>query len=96
MNFIEFLSGFAMAAFLFSSLFFFKFWKASRDRFFLYFGTGTLLLALERIALALIRQFLPTLTPISEGIAWVYLIRLLAYMIILLAILEKNRAGSRT
>lgn len=96
MNPISFLTGISVATFLASGLFFFKFWKASRDRFFLFFFSAFLLIALERFA----DLFIPALqnplrTPATEDAAWIYLIRLLAFALILIAIIDKNRTSSR-
>ena len=89
----EFFSGMSMVTFFASALFFFKFWRASHERFFLYFFHATLLLGLERIVLLMVTRFNVTL-PVAESLAWVYLIRLLAFVIIIVAILDRNRANN--
>lgn len=98
MNSVSFLSGVTVATFLASGLFFFRFWKASRDRFFLCFSIGCSLIALDRfIAIYLIATRDPVWSASSEATAWVYLVRLAAFGIILLGVVEKNRTshGSR-
>ena len=70
------------------ALFFFRFWRAGRDRFFLFFALAFLAEAVNRVALALSEH------P-SEGTPWHYGVRLAAYVLILVAILEKNRSGGR-
>ena len=87
-----FLTGFAAAAFAASGLFFFKFYKASRDRFFLCFGVGCMLIAIERTVGALMtRPVLAPGDPISDALIGVYAIRLVAFLAILLGIWIKNQ-----
>ncbi len=64
------------------SLFFFRFWRRNGDRLFLCFSGAFLLLAFERFDI-----FLPG-PHVHTGF---YLIRLAAFMLILLGILDKNR-----
>ncbi len=88
----ERLSFLAMGGMVVASLaiaaFFFRFWRAGRDRFFLYFSLAFVLQAMDRVGLA----FLPH--P-NEGNPWIYSIRLVAYLLILLAIWDKNSEGRR-
>lgn len=87
-----FLAGVTMATFAASGLFFLKLWKASRDRFFLFFSIACGFLSLERfLALFIGGAFSPLRSEASEFTIWIYLIRLLAFMMILFAIIEKNR-----
>lgn len=67
------------------SMFFFRFWRKSADRFFLLFALSFLIQGLNRITIALD-------TFGSESSILNYSIRLLAYALILVAILDKNRA----
>jgi hypothetical protein len=66
-----------------ASLFFFRFWRGTRDRFFLWFGASFLIEAINRAIFALsgVRQ---------EEAQLYYLIRLLSYLLILWAVIEKN------
>ena len=66
-----------------ASLFFFRFWRNTRDRFFLWFGCSFLIEAVNRAIFALsgVRQ---------EEAQLYYLIRLGSYVLILWAIIEKN------
>ncbi|HET7229047.1 MAG TPA: DUF5985 family protein [Longimicrobium sp.] len=80
-------SGAMVMAYLTAGLFFFRFWRETRDRLFLAFGTAFCLLALQRGALSLLVQ--------ADGDAaavWLYAIRLLAFLLILAAIIDKNRS----
>ncbi len=77
----------AMAA-LIIALIFLRFWRQTRDRFFLYFSVAFVLEALHRL--------LSILQPLQDPDAPQYsLIRLASYALILLAILNKNRQPPR-
>lgn len=82
-----FIGAIAMAS-LVISLFFLRFWKTTRDRFFLFFAASFLLEAINRI-----------LTGISvlqnEESPIYYLIRLVAYILIIIAIVDKNKVRNR-
>jgi hypothetical protein len=82
------LGAIAMACFTIS-LFFLRFWRKTRDRFFLFFAASFCIEGLNRAALGL------TSIP-SEVEPFFYIIRLLAFLLILIAIVDKNRAGGRT
>jgi hypothetical protein len=66
------------------ALFFLRFWHRTRDRFFLLFAAAFAIDALDRVALALVPFA-------SEDEPVFYLVRLVAYALILLAIWQKNR-----
>ncbi|HJQ99258.1 MAG TPA: DUF5985 family protein [Candidatus Polarisedimenticolaceae bacterium] len=66
-------------------VFFLRFWRDGRDRFFLLFGLSFLTEAVNRVALAMSDH------P-NEGSPVNYLVRLAAYLLILAAIWEKNRS----
>lgn len=87
-----FLSGVTMATFAAAGLFFIRFWRASRENFFLLFAVACWLLAAERVVALFIH---PTVDPLwsssSETLAWVYLMRLCAFIAIAIAIYDKNR-----
>jgi uncharacterized membrane protein HdeD (DUF308 family) len=72
----------AMASFIIA-LFFLRFWRDSRDRFFLYFALSFGIEGVHRIVSALSYDD-------NEDSPLHYLVRLLAYGLILWAILEKN------
>jgi len=73
----------AMASLL-AGLFFFRFWRHTHDRFFLYFALSFWIEAANRMALGL-------LVGANEDGALFYSVRLLSYGLILLAIWQKNR-----
>ena len=67
-----------------ASLFFLRFWRSTGDRFFLFFALSFLIEGINRIALGRAAQLT------DEAPAY-YLIRLIAYGLILYAIWDKNR-----
>ena len=74
--------------YLVAGLFFLKFWKKSRDRLFSFFALAFFILAGQRFALALTTQN-------SEHTLFLYVVRLLAFLVILGAIVDKNRSAQR-
>jgi uncharacterized membrane protein HdeD (DUF308 family) len=69
-------------------LFFLRFWDRSRDRFFLLFALSFFVEGVNRIALGLSAR------P-NEGSAIFYGVRLLSFLLIIAAVVDKNRSGSR-
>jgi hypothetical protein len=69
-------------------LYFLGFWKKTRDRFFGYFAAAFWLLGLGRLAMAVLGET-------NEAHRSIYLLRLVAYAVFLVAIIEKNRADAR-
>ena len=80
----DFLSGAVAFGFVIAGLFFLRFWRRTRDQLFLSFSLAFWLLGLGQTILALAE------VPIEER-SWIYLIRLAAFSLILLAIVRKNR-----
>lgn len=80
----QIIAGGIMVACLAVALFFLRFWKKSGDRFFLLFAVAFGVLALERLLLV-------TVNPASESVPFIYLARLTAYLLIIFAIVDKNR-----
>ncbi len=78
------LSGLVVAGDLIAALFFARFYRDSRDRLFLWFAAGFGLLAIQRTIIAS-----PDLLPNDPIIA--YVIRLVAFLLFLGAIVDKNR-----
>lgn len=70
-----------------AGLFFLRFWRQTRDRLFLIFAISFWLLGAQRLALALTVEMVESHTVF-------YLIRLFAFLLILAAIVDKNRAGN--
>jgi drug/metabolite transporter superfamily protein YnfA len=82
----DFVSGATMAASLVIAIFFFRYWSQTRDRLFLGFALGFAVFAVSRLILAFLEED-------DEGRVFVYGLRLLAFLLILAAIVDKNRAG---
>jgi hypothetical protein len=80
-----FLSGAIMMACLAAAFFFFRFHKKTQDPLFSMFAFAFLVLALERAVLGLLGS--SQYEPKPE----IYLIRLSAFLLILIAIIRKNR-----
>ncbi|MGH7972643.1 MAG: DUF5985 family protein [Limisphaerales bacterium] len=64
------------------ALFFLRYWKKTRDRLFGFFSVSFLLLGIERVSMVMVD---------GEGHTLVYLIRLAAFLLIIFAIVDKNR-----
>jgi hypothetical protein len=79
----DMLTGAIATASMVIALFFLRFWRNTGDRFFLYFALSFFIEGLHRVYSAVIDHG-------GEDSPLHYLIRLLAYGLILWAILEKN------
>ncbi|HEY8189065.1 MAG TPA: DUF5985 family protein, partial [Micavibrio sp.] len=66
------------------SLFFLRFWKSTGDRFFLFFSLAFAIEAVSRLLLGLSNYS-------SEYEPMIYLMRLVAFLVIIGAIVDKNR-----
>ena len=70
--------------YLVAGLFFLRFWRDTRDRLFLAFCVAFGMLAVQRVALAVVADTREAAIPL-------YGLRLLAFLVIIAAILDKNR-----
>ena len=84
----DLISGAIVMGYLVAAIHFFKFWNRTADRLFGIFGSAFLLLALQRVALTLLADERTAHT-------YLYTARLLAFLLILWAIIDKNRATRR-
>lgn len=84
----HFVSGGIAMACMVAGLFFLRFWRKSRDRLFILFAIAFWILAVNRLAL--------TFTQVDETRTYLYMVRLLAFLVILAAIVDKNRARPST
>jgi hypothetical protein len=84
----EMIGGGIATASLVAGLFFLRFWKSSGDRFFLYFALSFLIEGVNRFVLY------ATVGPNEEDGLY-YMIRVVAYGLIIFAIIQKNRARPR-
>jgi len=80
----QLLSGGTAIASLAIGVFFLRYWKRSRDRLFLMFAFAFWMYAANRVGLAL-------LDDAHEGRVWLYGLRLCAFLLIVIAIIDKNR-----
>jgi hypothetical protein len=78
-----FLQGAIAFAYAVAGLFFFKFWRQTRDRLFATFATAFWILALNFVT------FSPTQTA-DEVLPLHYTVRFFAYLLILIGIADKN------
>lgn len=67
-----------------AGLFFYKFWSKTHDRLFGFFAVAFTLFAIERVLLMAI-------DPTNESQPFVYSFRLLAFLIIIWGVIDKNR-----
>jgi hypothetical protein len=80
---LTFMLGLIVAACAVAGLFFLRFWRKSGDRIFAMFSVAFWLLAVNWTALAFAQD--------DEIRTWLYIVRLVAFLVILLAIADKNR-----
>ncbi len=73
-----------MMAFAVAALFFVRFWTKTKDRLFGAFAFAFSILAIERLLLLLIDIE-------DETRTYVYMLRLVGFIVIILAIVDKNR-----
>lgn len=83
------LSGVVVSLCLIASLFFWRFWKETKDRLFAFFAGAFDLLGLNYLLLAINPRT-------SEVRPYFYLIRLLAFLLIIIAIIDKNRGDEQS
>jgi len=83
-----FLLGVIFAASLVAGLFFLKFWQRTGDRLFLAFAAAFLIEGVNRLAFLFVEH------P-NEGTPSIYLVRLIAFALIIAAIVSKNRGSQQ-
>jgi hypothetical protein len=79
-----FLSGAISMACLTIALFFLRFWRQTGDRLFVIFAAAFGLLMVERLMLA-------TVSASHEMAPYIYIVRLVAFALIMGAVIDKNR-----
>jgi hypothetical protein len=83
-----FLSGMTTMGFVIASLFFFRFWRRTRDEIFVYFGASFCILAVS--------QAIGSLAEIpSDDRTWIYLLRFAAFTLLVVGIVVKNVKNGR-
>jgi uncharacterized membrane protein HdeD (DUF308 family) len=78
------ISGAIMFGSFVASLFFYRFWRRTLDRLFVWFAVAFLILGVERLVLAITHA-----SEISSPA--IYIMRLIAFGLIIAAIVDKNR-----
>jgi len=81
---IVFLSGMLSLGYAVAALYFLRFWRESRDSLFGWFSAAFALLAVHRTVLTFLHEY-----------DALYLARLAAFVMILVAIVQKNRSPQR-
>ncbi|HEY9504403.1 MAG TPA: DUF5985 family protein [Gemmatimonadales bacterium] len=81
-------SGAIVMGYAVAGLFFLRFWRDTRDRLFLIFAVAFWIFGVQRLALTLSRDMV-------EDQTGLYLVRLFAFLLILAAIVDKNRTSSQ-
>jgi lipopolysaccharide export LptBFGC system permease protein LptF len=79
-----FLRGALWACSWVAALFFLRFWRVGRDRLFVFFAAAFFLIGLNFVGLVAV-------SGISEDRHYVYALRLVAFILILIGIFDKNR-----
>jgi hypothetical protein len=83
-----FLLGVIVTASLTAGMFFLKFWRRTRDPLFLAFSAAFVIEGLNRVVFLFVDR------P-NEGNPLIYTVRLMAFLLIVAAIVWKNRGGER-
>lgn len=86
---IDFLTGANTLAYLLAGVFFLRFWRKTRDRFFRHFAIAFWLFALNQIV-----SF--PLEPFDERLGYTYVLRVAGFILILFAIVEKNLVSAKS
>ncbi len=81
---VAFLQAVAATAALINGVFFWRFWRESRDQLFATFALAFWLLAASWTILAIFN-------PSGESLPYVYAVRLLAFLVLIGGIVQKNR-----
>jgi hypothetical protein len=82
----EFLSGAVTLGYLVAALFFLRFWRSTTDRLFLAFAVAFALFALNQ-------GLAPALAVYRESTSFIYGLRVLGFLLIVAAIVDKNLSG---
>ena len=85
----QFLLGAVAMASLVAAVFFFRFWRQTHDRFFLLFAAAFFLEVVNRTTLAAVGSVTEEQEPLF------YLVRQFSFLLILVAIIDKNLRGNR-
>lgn len=86
--FSTFVNGASAMASIIAGVVFLTYWRDSRDRLFVFFAVAFWVLALQWILVA-------TIDPVDEHRHLFYLLRLVAFTLIGIGVVDKNRSSSR-
>ncbi|UQA57717.1 DUF5985 family protein [Polyangium aurulentum] len=84
----DFIGGALTIGFWVAALFFFKFWRKTHDRLFAIFSLAFWMMGANRVLITLVKTD-------EARFPFFYVVRLIAYVLIIYAIVDKNRASSR-
>lgn len=84
---IEFLAGTVTLGYAIAAAFFLRFWRQTADRLFASFAAAFALLAVNQVLAAVLEAG-------DERTPYVYTLRVLAFLLIVWAIVDKNVAGA--
>jgi hypothetical protein len=84
----QLLTGIIILGYAAGGTFFLRFWRETRDRLFVLFAIAFFILGLQRLLMGV-------LDPTNESLPLLFVIRLLAFILILIAIVDKNVRAKR-
>jgi glucose uptake protein GlcU len=84
---IEFLDGISAMCCAVIALFFYGYWRRTRDRLFGMFALAFVVFGVNRVLLSVLDEN-------ADERVYVYLVRLAAFALILFAVVDKNRAAT--
>lgn len=84
---IDFLNGASFVACLVIALCFLRYWKQTEDRLFGIFALAFCVFGVNRVLLSAVDED-------ADGRLVVYLLRLVAFLLIIVAVLDKNRSSA--
>jgi hypothetical protein len=85
---LDFLAGAVTLGYAMAAVFFLRFWRKTHDRLFLVFSIAFALFAVNQALAAM-------MTVVYESASWIYVLRVLGFVLILAAIVDKNRPLGR-
>ena len=85
---LDFLAGAVTVGYAVAAVFFLRFWRKTHDRLFLVFSVAFALFAVNQALAAM-------MTVVYESASWIYVLRVLGFVLILAAIVDKNRPAGR-
>jgi hypothetical protein len=86
---VDFLGGAVTMAYFIAAVYFLRFWRRTTDRLFMAFALAFLLLALNQVAVMVVGAA-------DERAGYAYVLRVLGFLLILAAIIDKNTARTRS